>query len=176
MTGKNFDLLAKIRAYTFVDWLHNLEVGLQFILAEPDAKINLQDWSAETTCGTLHCAGGLLGTKKHFMDQGMSLICFKGYTPPKHVIAFAHPELDLQQVHWLDDIPTGNSFLNYLFGPQAYAKLFATRCNGLHDSLLFDRHFGPIKMSDRDLAIARFEHTTKQMKWDYRNEQTTSNN
>lgn len=104
----------------------NLLQAIVEIEACPDEVIDLRNWKTETPCGTLYCAVGLLATRPHFMEQGLSW--------------------DRREcIQWEDQ------GLTSMFGKNAFGRLFASRNAALHDH----RDATP-STSDKQLVLKRF--------------------
>ena len=150
--------------------LFNLATAHEYLSEVPENKLDLKRFkSASTRCGTLMCAAGWLTEAPQFKDK-LHLIEVDRFgsqrfmlVPPGHTTTPKN-ENGGYDFSWLDPI----------FGPDAFDVLFSERCDGKIDAqhplsehteefdetcLLIDG-----SVTDKDLALWRLEQQIERVK------------
>ena len=149
--------------------LFNLATAHEYLSEVPENKLDLKWFKANSSrCGTLMCAAGWLTESPTFKDK-MALLDTGYYghafaLVPPGVTAIPKNERGGYDFSWLDPI----------FGPDAFDVLFSERCDGKIDAqhplsehteefdetcLLIDG-----SVTDKDLALWRLEQQIERVK------------
>ncbi|UUZ75482.1 hypothetical protein LP414_27590 [Polaromonas sp. P1(28)-13] len=127
----------------------NIRRAIALLTATPEEGLDLQ--SFKNTCGSTHCAIGWLATDKHFQDLGIELVYGKRrerITLSHYVRNSKNPDED------------GFEFLNPIFGPDAFDRLFMEYDDGDDDENILE--YWP-KLTHKALALARLELQLERM-------------
>ena len=136
--------------------LENLRMAYDIISDTPESSIDMQQFTSEGSCGTLHCAVGWLATTPYFQALGLYLV-------------FGRLRVEGQS--------SGYAKLDSLLGLHAFDRLFNEYGDGDRDeeipeiSEFWDRHeisaanildfvddnFVSLPLTHKGLALARIE-------------------
>jgi hypothetical protein len=132
--------------------IDNLTRAIALIEDTPENKLDLAHFTGD--CGTLHCTAGWLATNPHFQKQGMGLVELRfGYGTNTLTNT-------LDEEHRLYDF----QFLNELFGPEAFDRLFDAYGEGKEDLWLIKEKEGELS-EDQEADIKEGDYKPTTDKW-----------
>lgn len=142
--------------------LKNLEIAYKAIEECKPKLFSLSTFNEETTCGTLHCSLGLLGTMPYFNEQKLKFV--KRLTGPDYID-------EVLTIKGIAVMCASHEWLDELFGDNCYFCLFHTRETGSWDYFNYC-YSGPAvgflrvnpKLTDKELALLRLNHQIKLVK------------
>lgn len=152
--------------------IENLERAIKAVQAQPETNFDLEYFRDDNpSCGTCFCTIGLLSTLDHFQKQGVVLEEFK--VPYRGTTSYT---LNTRPAH---DGVENYEYLDDIFGPDAFGRLFAQAGDGDFDEehereakddwarSLYSRGMPPedypFNYTDKQLALDRLKAQLNEM-------------
>lgn len=142
--------------------LTNLAAAHAILFNTPTETLNLAKYKQVTPCGTLHCAIGELSNHEYFAKQGVTLYKTSSFSAlfPSETWVLKDKTTPEQDLSSRAEDGLAHVWLNHLFGPRAWARLFDSRANGEWDEELMDQLYEQNDFripTDKELALARID-------------------
>lgn len=135
--------------------IENLTKAIEVIESVPEERLDLHAYASD--CGTMFCTAGWLAQDPFFKAQGMA---FKKMTIGRKEYVAQVVNEKYEDAHISTDYDERNTWVDTMFGPAAFYRLFTARDDGSFDSDIELEHEN---LTDKQLAILRLDQQLKVM-------------